>query len=63
MCHSLISLNLEDNKIEDDENISYLSGLEKLRKLNLNGNKIQENPKYQNLIAKYLPQLEQDENF
>ncbi len=64
MCHSLITLNLEDNKIEDEENISYLSGLINLKSLNLNRNKIQNYDKYLEMIGRYLPDLQKlDENF
>ncbi len=64
MCHSLITLNLEDNNIEDEENICYLSGLTNLESLNLNRNKIQAHNKYLDIVGRYLPYLQKlDENF
>jgi hypothetical protein len=58
MCHSIQNLNLEQNEIEDEDNIVYLSSLLDLKCLNLNKNPIQKSNSYQSLVRKYLTRLE-----
>lgn len=55
MCDSLINLNLENNIIEDEENLHFLSSLQNLKKLNLNNNPINSNPQIKNIIFKCFP--------
>jgi hypothetical protein len=64
MCNTLEFLDLKNNLIEEEENINFLSSLTELKYLNLNGNKIQKNEKYNELIEDYLNFIEKiDINF
>ena len=56
-CPKLIYLNLENNNIEETENITFLSNLEDLQKLNLSGNPITNCKDYSQRIKDYLPWL------
>lgn len=58
MCNSIQFLNLEQNLIEDEDNICYMSGMVELRSLNLNKNRIQSRNEYKNLIRRYIPSLD-----
>jgi len=58
MCNTIQFLNLEQNQIEDKDNIIYLSGLNELKSLNLNKNRIQSNDMYKSLVKNYIPNLQ-----
>ena len=57
MCSSIVKLNLRNNLIEKEENISFLSTLPELTWLNLNENPIQKSNEYKDLVIKYIPHL------
>jgi hypothetical protein len=68
MSSSIIKLNLKNNLIADEENLSFLSNLSDLKYLNLNNNPIQVKDinKYKELIKEYLSfisSLDNDEDF
>jgi hypothetical protein len=65
MCTSIIKINIKHNDVEEEDNISYLSSLVRLKWLNMKFNPVTMNDNYKNLIQKYLPQIEhldEDEN-
>jgi len=55
MCSSVKKLNLSNNLIADEENISFLSGMTSLKWLNLNENPINKLIKYDDIIKDKLP--------
>lgn len=58
LCSKVEKLDLSYNKIEEEENLFFLSNLSYLKVLNLRDNPIFHNDKYKNLIKEYLPDLE-----
>ena len=58
MCSSIYKLNLRNNLISDQENISFLSGMSSLKWLNLNENPIKKNNNYNEMIQDKLSQVE-----
>jgi hypothetical protein len=56
MCTSLTKINLENNLIEDEQNIYFLSSLDNLDYINLSGNPIKN---YQNKLKELLPNLKE----
>jgi hypothetical protein len=58
LCSNLEKLDLSSNKIEDEENLFFLSNLNNLKVLNLRDNPIFYNQRYKSLIDEYLPGLE-----
>lgn len=59
MCSSLQRLDLRNNSISEEENISFLGGLSDLKYLSMENNPIRKNDKYKELVNKYLPDLEE----
>lgn len=57
MCESLIEINLEGNLLTDEDNLSFLANLKKLKKLNINNNPLTEKKNLKELLNKYLPEL------
>jgi len=58
MCSSIKKLNLRDNTITSEDNISFLCNLVDLKYLNLSGNPICQNKNYKLLVEENLPKLE-----
>ncbi len=54
MCHSLEKINLNNNEIDEEDNISFLASLSKLQYINFSNNPIVLKGNFEFSLKKYL---------
>lgn len=57
MCSTIITINLQNNLIDEGENLIFLSFMQNLKYLNIDNNPLSENDQFSVLLKNYLPNV------